>query len=76
MARRLTLFILIALVLGIAVGWGINTHFDDGTPAAMAQLKGIATYFSAVTTAFLQLIKMIIAPLVFSTLVVGGGAYG
>jgi Na+/H+-dicarboxylate symporter len=71
MAKRLTLFILIALVLGIAVGWTVNTHFDDGTPAAAALLKEIASYFSLVTTAFLQLIKMVIAPLVFSTLVVG-----
>jgi len=71
MAKRLTLFILIALVLGMAVGWGINAYVDDGTPAAAAQLKTIATYFSAITTAFLQLIKMIIAPLVFSTLIVG-----
>jgi Na+/H+-dicarboxylate symporter len=71
MAKRLTLFILIALVLGIAVGWAVNTHFDDGTPAAAATLKDIASYFSLATTAFLQLIKMVIAPLVFSTLVVG-----
>jgi Na+/H+-dicarboxylate symporter len=71
MAKRLTLFILIALVLGIAVGWGVNTHFDDATPASAALLKDIASYFSLATTAFLQLIKMVIAPLVFSTLVVG-----
>nr|MDQ2879653.1 cation:dicarboxylase symporter family transporter [Pseudomonadota bacterium] len=71
MARRLTLYILIGLVLGLAVGWGINVAVDNGTPAAAAQLKDIAHWFSIVTTVFLSLIKMIIAPLVFATLVVG-----
>ncbi|MEG3144042.1 dicarboxylate/amino acid:cation symporter [Sphingomonas sp. RT2P30] len=71
MAKRLTLFILIALALGIVVGWGINLRIDDGTPAAAATLKTIGGYFSLVTTIFLQLIKMIIAPLVFGTLVSG-----
>ncbi|THD36568.1 MAG: dicarboxylate/amino acid:cation symporter [Sphingomonas sp.] len=71
MAKRLTTFILIGLVLGIAIGWAINAHFDDGTPAAADTLKHIAGYISIITTIFLQLIKMIIAPLVFSTLVVG-----
>ncbi len=71
MAKRLTTFILIGLVLGIAIGWAINVHYDDGTPAAAAWLKQLAGYFTLVTTIFLQLIKMIIAPLVFSTLVVG-----
>jgi len=70
-AKRLTTFILIGLVLGIAVGWAVNAHFDDGTPASAALLKSVAGYMSIVTTIFLQLIKMIIAPLVFSTLVVG-----
>lgn len=71
MARRLTQFILIAMVLGIIVGWVINVRIDDGSPAAAARLSEIAGYFSIVTTLFLRLIKMIIAPLVFSTLVVG-----
>ncbi|MDH7970797.1 dicarboxylate/amino acid:cation symporter [Sphingomonas sp. AR_OL41] len=71
MAKRLTLFILIALALGIVVGWSINLQIDDGTPAAAATLKTIGGYFSLVTTIFLQLIKMIIAPLVFGTLVSG-----
>jgi Na+/H+-dicarboxylate symporter len=59
------------MVLGIVVGWAINAGISDGTPAADARLKEIAGYFSIVTTVFLRLIKMIIAPLVFSTLVVG-----
>ena len=71
MAKKLTRFILIALVLGIIVGWAINYSIDDGTPAAAARLKSIADYLSIVTALFLRLIKMIIAPLVFSTLVAG-----
>src|SRR6266542_3245057 len=71
MAKRLTQFILIALVLGIVAGWAINAAIDNGTPASAERLKTIADYLSIVTTLFLRLIKMIIAPLVFSTLVAG-----
>jgi Na+/H+-dicarboxylate symporter len=70
-ATKLTRFILVALVLGIIAGWTINYAIDDGSPAAAARLKSIADYLSIVTTLFLRLIKMIIAPLVFSTLVAG-----
>lgn len=71
MAKRLTQFILIALVLGVIAGWAINGAIDDGTPASAARLKDIADYLSIVTALFLRLIKMIIAPLVFATLVAG-----
>ncbi|MFL6764766.1 MAG: dicarboxylate/amino acid:cation symporter [Sphingomicrobium sp.] len=71
MANRLTRYILVALVLGIIAGWAINAAIDDGTPASADRLKAIAGYLSIVTTVFLRLIKMIIAPLVFSTLVAG-----
>jgi len=70
-ANKLTRFILIALVMGIITGWVVNSAIDDGTPASAARLKDIAGYFSIVTALFLRLIKMIIAPLVFSTLVAG-----
>jgi Na+/H+-dicarboxylate symporter len=71
MAKRLTLFIMIGLVAGLVVGLALNGVLDDGTPAAQARLGEIAGYFSIVTTLFLRLIKMIIAPLVFATLVSG-----
>ena len=71
MAKKLTKFILLALVLGVIAGWAINSAIDDGSPESAAQLKSIAGYFSIVTALFLRLIKMIIAPLVFSTLVAG-----
>ncbi|MEW6373068.1 MAG: dicarboxylate/amino acid:cation symporter [Pseudomonadota bacterium] len=61
--NRLTTYILIGLVLGIVVGYVANTTMEDA--------KGFADTMSLVTTMFLRLIKMIIAPLVFSTLVVG-----
>jgi Na+/H+-dicarboxylate symporter len=70
-AKRLTRYILIALVLGILAGWAVNALIDDGTPASAARLKDIADYLNIVTTLFLRLIKMIIAPLVFATLVAG-----
>jgi Na+/H+-dicarboxylate symporter len=70
-ARRLTYYILAGLVLGIAVGWAINASVDDGSPESAERLKTIAGYFSILTTVFLNLIKMIIAPLVLSTMVVG-----
>jgi len=70
-AKRLTQFILIALILGVITGWVLNYTIDDGSPESAARLKSIAEYLSIVTALFLRLIKMIIAPLVFSTLVAG-----
>jgi len=66
MRRHVTLYILVAMVLGIGAGHACHTQITD--PAALNALAG---YLSLVTDAFLRLIKMIIAPLVFSTLVVG-----
>jgi len=71
MAKRLTRYILLALLLGVIAGWATNAALDDGTPASAERLKSIADYLSIVTALFLRLIKMIIAPLVFSTLVAG-----
>ncbi|MEO6581591.1 MAG: dicarboxylate/amino acid:cation symporter [Sphingomicrobium sp.] len=71
MNKRLTWYILFALVLGVIAGWAINAAIDDGTPESAARLTEIAGYMGIVTTLFLRLIKMIIAPLVFSTLVAG-----
>jgi Na+/H+-dicarboxylate symporter len=61
--NRLTIQILVGLVLGIAAGYFAHINLAD--PLAYADK------LSLVTTLFLRLIKMIIAPLVFSTLVVG-----
>src|SRR3954453_6830535 len=59
-------YILIAMVLGIVVGYMIFTSYPDKKTAAQ-----IAGYISILSDVFLRLIKMLIGPLVFSTLVVG-----
>ena len=71
MAKRLTTFILIGLILGLVVGLSLNLSLDTGTPESAARLKDIAGYFEILVGLFLRLIKMIIAPLVFATLVSG-----
>ena len=65
-AQRLTTIIFIGMLLGIAVGYACNQLWPDPQTA-----KTIAGYISLFTDIFLRLIKMIIAPLVFTTLVVG-----
>ena len=37
MAKRLTRYILIALVLGVVVGWIVNASIDDGTRESAAR---------------------------------------
>ncbi|MFB4390566.1 MULTISPECIES: dicarboxylate/amino acid:cation symporter [unclassified Pseudomonas] len=69
--NKLPRYIAVAIVLGIVVGWGCNTY--AGSPQAA---KEIAGYFSLVTDIFLRMIKMIIAPLVFATLVAGISSLG
>jgi Na+/H+-dicarboxylate symporter len=66
MRSKLTTIILIGMVLGILVGYACHILWPDPKIA-----KSIAEYISLLTDIFLRLIKMIIAPLVFSTLVVG-----
>jgi len=72
-AKRLTTYILIGLVLGLVAGWVVNAAFggENPTPDQAATLATIAKWLGLVTTVFLHFIKMIIAPLVFGTLVVG-----
>src|SRR5678816_675818 len=59
-------FILGAMVLGIIIGYMIFVQYPDKKTASE-----IAGYISIISDVFLRLIKMLIAPLVFSTLVVG-----
>lgn len=63
--NRLTLWILAAMALGIGVGYAMHTGMDA------AERGGVAADLKLLTDIFLRLVKMIIAPLVFSTLVVG-----
>src|SRR4249919_1135373 len=60
------LSILIAFVLGIIIGYMIFINYPDKKTATQ-----IAGYISIFSDIFLRLIKMLIGPLVFSTLVVG-----
>ena len=76
--NRLTLYIMVGLVLGIICGYACHALAPDAAAA-----KTIAGYFSVLSDVFLRLIKMVIAPLVFATIVSGitslgasGGAVG
>src|SRR3546814_20216325 len=67
MRNRLTAFILTGMVLGVIVCFATNIWV--GGDKALA--KDVAGYYHLLADIFLHLIKMIIAPLVFSTLVAG-----
>jgi Na+/H+-dicarboxylate symporter len=66
MKLPLTARILAGMMLGIAVGIACHTMLPDAQITAQ-----VADDFSLLADLFLRLIKMIIAPLVFCTLVVG-----
>ena len=59
-------FILAGMALGIVLGYMVFVNFPDKKSAAQ-----VAGYISLFSDVFLRLIKMLIGPLVFSTLVVG-----
>ena len=62
---RLTLYILIAMIVGIVVGYYVHENYDAGT------VKVFSDNVKLLTTIFLRMVQMIIAPIVFATLVVG-----
>lgn len=62
---KLTLYILIAMVLGILTGYLIHVNSSPET------IKTFSVNIKLLTTIFLRLVQMVIAPLVFTTLVVG-----
>lgn len=64
MSNKFTRYILIAMVLGIIVGTFIYEYMPD-------RRADLASSINLVAMLFLRLIKMIIAPLVFATLVGG-----
>ncbi len=63
----LTKQIFIGLAIGILVGWLIHKFFDNNPHAKEQALQWVRV----LSRVFLSLIKVIIAPLIFSTLVVG-----
>ena len=62
---KLTLYIIVAMIVGVATGYFIH---ENASPQTIATFSN---NIKILTTIFLRLIQMIIAPLVFSTLVVG-----
>ncbi|WP_448577956.1 dicarboxylate/amino acid:cation symporter [Thermaurantiacus sp.] len=70
MRFNLTTWILVALVLGLAVGGYVN--LTQGAE----QARAFAASLTIITDVFLRLIKMIIAPLVLGALISGIGRMG
>jgi Na+/H+-dicarboxylate symporter len=64
-SNRLTLYIVIAMIAGVILGYFV--HENAGPDTIQSFSKNLKLF----TTIFLRLVQMIIAPLVFSTLVVG-----
>ena len=64
-SNKLTLYILVAMLLGAILGYIINKNYDA------IYIEKFAKNIKLLTTIFLRLVQMIIAPLVFTTLVVG-----
>jgi Na+/H+-dicarboxylate symporter len=64
-ANHLTLYIIIAMVAGVLLGYAVHTR------SSPEFIDVFANRIKILTKIFLLLVQMIIAPLVFSTLVVG-----
>jgi Na+/H+-dicarboxylate symporter len=67
----LSTWILIGAAAGVAAGWAGHEFSPDAATAST-----VAGYFSILSDIFLRLIKMIIAPLVFATVVAGIAGMG
>jgi Na+/H+-dicarboxylate symporter len=65
LSRRFTILLIAAMLLGIAAGIAAHAYLTAD------QTKSFTDGLGLITTIFLRLIKMIIAPLVFATLVTG-----
>lgn len=63
--NKLTLYIIAAMILGVLVGYFVYTTTGAGFQ------KSFSTNIKLLSTVFIRLVQMIIAPLVFTTLVVG-----
>lgn len=63
--NRLTLYIIVSMVLGVLVGYLIHTSTSPDFQSKFS------TNIKLLSTIFIRLVQMIIAPLVFTTLVVG-----
>jgi Na+/H+-dicarboxylate symporter len=64
-SNRLTIYILIAMFAGAVLGYIVHTQASPGF------IETFSKNIKLLTTIFIRMVQMIIAPLVFSTLVVG-----
>jgi Na+/H+-dicarboxylate symporter len=64
-SNRLTIYILIAMFAGAVLGYIVHTQASAGF------IETFSKNIKLLTTIFIRMVQMIIAPLVFSTLVVG-----
>jgi Na+/H+-dicarboxylate symporter len=62
--NKLFIAIILSLIIGVVLGGIIHYNFTDSIPAFAKNIKLLGTIF-------IRLVQMIIAPLVFTTLVVG-----
>ena len=64
-SNRLTIYILVAMFAGALLGYIVHTQASPGF------IESFSKNIKLLTTVFIRMVQMIIAPLVFSTLVVG-----
>ena len=67
MDRRLTWWILAGMVLGVLAGWAVNVL----VPHDSSLFEHLTKTFGLLSQIFLHLIKMLVAPLILSTIIVG-----
>lgn len=67
MEKRLTIYILVGMMLGVVVGYAVHV----GLPADHPWFTHLSKTFKLLSDIFLNLIKLLVAPLVLSTIVVG-----
>ena len=67
MDRKLTWYILAGMVLGVVVGYVVHI----GIPASDPWFDHLGKTFKLLSDVFLNLIKLLVAPLVLSTIIVG-----
>lgn len=67
MGHRLTLYILIGMILGVITGYLVRVYVPADSEAFTYWLRS----FSTLSTIFLNLIKLVVAPLILGTLVAG-----
>jgi len=65
--KRLTLWILAGMILGVVVGYTVHVSF---APDSM-QFEYFLKTFNLLSNIFLNLVKLLVAPLILSTIVVG-----